>query len=373
MKLIRRRASCASYSSAARAYCDNLVQSRDYDNYALAHLLPTSWPSGSGSDSGGSSGPRAAYVACRALNAELASVREAVQGNAQTGQLRMQWWREDIKRVVQESRDSEVGAPASTTKGASEGLARPTHYVLRELGRHLPMCELSERWLLRGLEAREAELVSESHHSIADLEAYSEATCSSQLYLALETLDIRGPQYRRTPSPWDEEQLRNTLQAASHLGKAIGIVTALRGAIFAAHESGRCSLPRDVLDEAGITARGAAELLVGSSSEEGEGAGPAGDGSRAASARRGDPAALREAVFQIATVAHNHVEHAKELRGDVLPAAAPVLVASTIVAQHLERLRRCDFELRDPSFVVPGRFATQRALLYFSVFGGDGY
>ena len=97
------------------------------------------------------------------------------------------------------------------------------------------------------------------------------------------------------------------------------------------------------------------------------------DGSPAAGARRGDPAALREAVFQIATVAHSHVEHVKELRGDVLPVAAPVLVAHTIVAQHLERLRRCDFELRDPSFVVPGRFAAQKALLYFSVFGGDGF
>lgn len=356
----RRLSSTTSSAPAARAYCENLVKTRDYENYALAQLLPSRWPSGVGG------GPRAAYVACRALNAEVASVRDAVAGNEATGKLRMQWWRDDIRRVVAEARGGSGGGPSSLAASAAETpLARPTHYVLRELREHLPHCALSERWLLRGVDAREADLI-QPQHTVSDLESYSEATCSSQLYLALEALDMRGPQFRDGPSPWDAERLRCTLQAASHVGKAVGIVTALRGAFFVARESQTCALPRDPLETAGTTPRAAAEILVSEFDLNAVGSGGGGGGPR-------DPAALREAVFAIATVAHAHIEHAKELRSDVLPEAQLVLIAHAIVAQHLERLRQCDFELRDPRFLHVGNLAAQRALLWFTLFGGDGF
>ena len=46
---------------------------------------------------------------------------------------------------------------------------------------------------------------------------------------------------------------------------------------------------------------------------------------------------------------------------------------AVLLAQHLERLRQCDFELRDPRFLHVGNLAAQRALLWFTLFGGDGF
>ena len=81
-------------------------------------------------------------------------------------------------------------------------------------------------------------LVEKPHPTLDALEKYAESTVSSINYLILETLDVRDVRVDH---------------AASHLGKAQGIVTAIRATPFHAQKR-RVLLPLDVLIKHGATA-----------------------------------------------------------------------------------------------------------------------
>ena len=143
-------------------------------------------------------------------------------------------------------------------------------------------------------------------------------------------------------------------------------MTALRGACYIARDSGRCVLPREPLESAGLSTSRVAKILSNGGASNGSDLSGAEDDER-------DAVALRNAVFEIATVAHSHIEHARELRENLLPCAKPVLLAHVVASQHLERLRRCDFELRSASFLNPSHIRLNLALLRHTIFGGDGF
>jgi NADH dehydrogenase [ubiquinone] 1 alpha subcomplex assembly factor 6 len=156
------------------------VRAGDFEGYLCGSLMPST--------------ARESFFVMRALNIELAGVREAARGNAATGRIRMAFWRELIDKVY--------------TRGAqhSHPLAQPLRAAVE---RHAH----TRRWLERLVDARDGDLDGVAPASVSSLESYAERTAGSLLYLALESVGVR-----------DER----ADAAASHIGKAMGICTLLR-------------------------------------------------------------------------------------------------------------------------------------------------
>lgn len=137
---------------------------------------------------------------------------------------------------------------------------------------------------------QEEDAMSDGPATLADLERYGEMTASSLLYLALEAVGVRDVAADH---------------CASHIGKAAGLVTALRG--LAPHAArGQVYMPLDVLARHSWTPQQLYEAFQA----------PA-------------PAplpTLRDVVFEVATVAHGHMQHAAELVPQVPRAATPALM-----------------------------------------------
>lgn len=225
--------------------------------------------------------------------------------------------------------------------------------------------KLSKNWLFRIISTREQYLGNPPFPTLASLESYAENTYSTLLYLTLQALPL------------------NSVAAdhlASHIGKATGIATILRGLPMIAfpppppthHTSnakggplssgpqGAVLLPLDVMAEAGVQE----ERVL----------------------REGPSAAgLRDAIFTVATRANDHLitarEMLKNLRGgedvghefehmadenhvysaqtlssgterqlkDVEKAFGVLMGPAVATSLWLERLQKCDFDVFDQS------------------------
>ncbi|KAF7226748.1 transcript variant X2 [Nothobranchius furzeri] len=192
---VRALANATVGSQYNEKYCLDLVRSRDYEGFLSSLLLPEE--------------VRLSSLALRAFNVELAQVKDSVSQKT-IGLMRMQFWKTAIEEIF---RDDPPNQPVST-----------------ELWRAVKRHNLTKRWLLRIITEREKDLDDKAYRNIQELEAYSENTQSSLLYLLLECLGITNV---------------HADHAASHLGKAQGIVTCLRATPY--HSSRRkVYLPMDV-------------------------------------------------------------------------------------------------------------------------------
>jgi NADH dehydrogenase [ubiquinone] 1 alpha subcomplex assembly factor 6 len=232
--------------------------------------------------------PNEAHVAgfaLRAFNVEIAQIKDTVS-DMKLGEVRIQFWKDTIEDIFK-------------GKVPSQPVAAALASVLRRR-------KLSKMWFTRLLEARSKELKVQSYMRTQDLEDYVENTNSSLLYLTLEVLGIHDV---------------NTDHAASHLGKAEGIVTMLRASPYH-RASRRASLPMDVL------------MRHGASQEE---------------FFRGDLTQnLKDAVFDFASLAHTHLLKMRNLKESVPKSASRVFLPAVSCSTFLERLRRSDFNPFDP-------------------------
>ncbi|CAI8006228.1 NADH dehydrogenase (ubiquinone) complex I, assembly factor 6, partial [Geodia barretti] len=188
------QASTSSRSSAA--YCLDLVRRFDHEHYLCCLLLPPC--------------SRAASITLRALNVELAQVKDVVS-DKRIGEMRIQFWRDAIDLAFK-------GTP-------------PQHPVAKELSLAIHRHQLSKHWLTRLLDARERELGVSTYLTTSDLEHHAEWTSSSLLYLTLQTLGVEDV---------------SSDHAASHVGKAETITTLLRAVPY--HLSRRTVLiPMDII------------------------------------------------------------------------------------------------------------------------------
>jgi NADH dehydrogenase [ubiquinone] 1 alpha subcomplex assembly factor 6 len=168
-------------------YCVDLVQNRDRESYLCGLLMP--------------SFSRQSYFAIRALNVELASIKDGSvsrkvggaqfdeSGGSMALRIRIQWWRQALNQIYGDS-------PVSTDETASQDfLASMAHSswknpVVRVLDQAVHESNLTRRFLERLLEAREADLDIRQEESMDDAILYSESTFSSLLYLSLETTNV---------------------------------------------------------------------------------------------------------------------------------------------------------------------------------------
>lgn len=209
---LRRRAgwlrclSTAASSKVAQAdtYCVDLVKKHDFDSFLCGLLVPKA--------------SRAAYFAVKAFNVEIALVKDQTHGNLLAGKIRFQWWRDLLDEIY---KGGDISPASMIGK-------QP---VAQALSEHVPRHDLSQRWFLRSLDARQQDFSVDQLETLDDLENYAEQGHSSILYLLLEALGVR-------------EEAADF--AASHVGVSAGITTVLRA--FPHHAQQVCgaelSLPR---------------------------------------------------------------------------------------------------------------------------------
>lgn len=179
------------------------VRKGDFEAYICGNLMPSS--------------ARQSFFTMRTLNIELASVRENARGNAAMGHLRMGFWRDVVDKASSGGHSSHPLFPALKAAFSSH--------------RH------TKRWLDRLIDARDDDLDGRPPSTIADVEAYGDATAGSLLYLSLEACGVRH---------------EHADSAASHIGKALGIATLLR-ALPVHARMGQRYIPTDVMSKHGLT------------------------------------------------------------------------------------------------------------------------
>ena len=112
----------SDYNSAVEN-CTALVKQHDFDNYLAGLLLPKIH--------------RAPYFAVRAFHVELALIKDQSRGNALSGRMRFQFWRDSIDQVF-------AGKSSISTQTP---VARALHY-------HVDKFSQSHRFFIRALDAR---------------------------------------------------------------------------------------------------------------------------------------------------------------------------------------------------------------------------
>ncbi|XP_025915909.1 NADH dehydrogenase (ubiquinone) complex I, assembly factor 6 isoform X3 [Apteryx rowi] len=162
-------------------------------------------------------------------------------------------------------------------------------------------------WIMKIIDEREKNLDDRAYSNIQELETYAENTQSALLYLTLEMLGVRDI---------------HADHAASHIGKAQGIVTCLRAT---PHHSTRRKvfLPMDIC------------MLHGVSQED--------------FIRCKQEKNVRDVIYDIASQAHIHLEHARSFSKKVPVKAYPAFFCTVALEDYLGNIRKVDFNIFHPS------------------------
>ncbi|KAF8645253.1 hypothetical protein AX16_008078 [Volvariella volvacea WC 439] len=275
MAASRRGLASASVSAPGLAdpigYCRDLVRKHDYESFLVSQF----WPKES----------QGAYYALRAFYGELAMVQDNVT-NATIGKMRMQFWRDALKDISNDS--------------------PPRHPIALALHEAKQRANLPAYHLKRIVDARDAELQTPVHLTTDSLISHAESTSSTFFYLLLSLLNLSSS---------------TTLShAASHLGAAQTISTLLRALPYHTHH-GRMVIPAE------ITAKHRVKQ------EEVFRKGPGAEG-------------IDEAVFEFATLGNDHLLTARAMfKEQKMPKVAiPVFLAGVPIANYLGRLEKTGFD-----------------------------
>lgn len=155
------------------------------------------------------------------------------------------------------------------------------------------------------------------------MENYAEETVSSVNYLLLESLNCRNV---------------NSDHAASHLGKAQGITNILRSIYAQRSPSQYLPIPQEILMKHGVSQE---RFFRSKANDKG----------------------VEDVVFEIATLAHQHLEKSLALMPKVVPKESKIIFLPAVTARrYLERLRNANFNLTDK------RLGVRDSLLPFALY-----
>jgi len=250
----------------------NLVRNLDYENYLCVLLLPKS--------------SRAAAFSVRAFNVELARIQDIVS-EPTIGKMRLQFWRDSLENTFQ-------GNP-------------PQQPVALELAEAIASHKLTKGWFSRLIDARERSLDNRPHATTNALEEHSENTVSSVLYLILECLGVKDVQADH---------------AASHLGKAIGVVTLLRSTPFHGNK-GKVYIPNNVMIKHGVSQE---DIIRGKTTQP-----------------------VKDVAYDLASLAHSHLSTAQSLMSKAPKAASRAFLPIVSCQTYLTKIQQADFNVFDPS------------------------
>ncbi|XP_042884263.1 NADH dehydrogenase (ubiquinone) complex I, assembly factor 6-like [Penaeus japonicus] len=265
-------------------YCLDTIKTSEYENFLSLLLLPEQ--------------SRPAAIAIRAFNIELAQVPD-VTSETLMARMRYQFWRDTLDQIY---------------KGGSPN--QPLALLLR---RAIERSKLSKRWLKSMIDSREDQLENKQFSSVKAVEDYSEKSNSVLYYLILQSMGIENV---------------HADHAASHIGKAEGLVKLLRGVPFLGAKR-TVLLPRDIMMQHGVSQE---EVVRGVRDQK-----------------------VKDVIYDVASVAHQHIEHARSFMKDVPAEARVALLPSMAVFAYLKALQKADFDIFD------GRLQKRNTWLPFSL------
>ncbi|XP_031572285.1 NADH dehydrogenase (ubiquinone) complex I, assembly factor 6-like isoform X2 [Actinia tenebrosa] len=240
----------------------------DYENFLCTLLLPKA--------------TRNSALAIRAFNVELAQIQDMVT-EKHIGKMRIQFWKDTMEKIYK-------GHP-------------PQHPVALAVIEAVQKHNLSKMWFTRLTDARESNLEDRPHTSVKNLEVYCENSVSSVLYLVLEAAGIKDV---------------HADHAASHIGKAVGIVTLLRAAPYLANRR-KVYIPNDILIKHNVSHQ---DIIKGSTAQP-----------------------VKDVTFELASLANNHLSTAQSFKTKIPKAAFRVFLPSVSCQHYLNKIQRVDFDL----------------------------
>ncbi|KAK6947617.1 Peptidase C13, legumain [Dillenia turbinata] len=237
---------------------------------------------------------RKAAFALRAFNVETARAMD-VASDPKIGLMRLLWWQETIDKIF-----------------AKKLIEQPTAQALASV---ISENKISKAWLKRSVDARindASREVTSLPETIGELEQYAEDTVSTLLYMTLQAGGIKSTAADH---------------AASHIGKASGLLLLLKSLPYHGSRSRQLSyIPAKVAAKHGLLWEEGGQRGIRMDSREG----------------------INEAVFEMASVANDHLMKARQLAGTVPAEAVPVLLPAVPAEVVLDSLRRVNFDVFDP-------------------------
>ncbi|KAF6214411.1 hypothetical protein GE061_009154 [Apolygus lucorum] len=266
---------CRSFSARSSLspadHCTNLVKQYDYENFLCTLLL--------------TGNVRRAAFCIRAFNIEISLIGDKTT-EEHIALMRYKWWNDALHGIYNEN---------SALK----------HPVVLELNKVIKEHKLLKRQFTRLLTVRSNPIPKTGFKTMTAMEAYAEESTSPVYYLILQAAGLADV---------------NADHAASHLGKAQGLVNLIRS--IPHHASQRqCVVPEDLLLKHHIPQ----EVFMKSRHESTKG--------------------VRDVVFEIASSGKIHLDKARQLCGDVPTAARTIFLPAIATANYLERLRDIDFDV----------------------------
>jgi NADH dehydrogenase [ubiquinone] 1 alpha subcomplex assembly factor 6 len=202
----------------------------------------------------------------------------------------------------------------------------PVHPVVNELSVLIKKSKLTKRYFERLIAARKIQNLN--FISTKQMENYAEETVSSVNYLLLEMVGCRNV---------------HADHAASHLGKAQGITNILRSIYAQRSRSQYLPIPQEILMKHGVSQE---RFFRSKPNDKG----------------------VEEVVFEIGTLAHQHLEKSLALMSNVPKESKVVFLSTVVCRRYLERLRRVNFNLIDKS--LGSRDSLLPLALYWNNFKG---
>ncbi|BES89091.1 Squalene/phytoene synthase [Nesidiocoris tenuis] len=269
-----RNASSRSQQSPAD-YCVNLVKQYDHENFLCTLLLPND--------------TRRAAFCIRAFNIEVSLIGNKITED-HIGLMRYKWWEDALN-------------------GIYSGGSIPKHPVVLELNKVIKDNKLLKKQFTRMLSARRNPLPKTGFKTMKDMETYAEESTSPVYYLILQAAGVKNV---------------DVDHAASHLGKAQGVVNLVRS--IPHHITRRqVVLPEEILVKHDVPQ----ETFMSSNMVIN---GP-----------------VRDVLFDVASSANTHNDKARQLIADVPKKAKPIFLPAVAVSEYLERLRDADFDILHPN------------------------
>ncbi|XP_050598479.1 NADH dehydrogenase (ubiquinone) complex I, assembly factor 6 [Bombus affinis] len=263
---------CVRHSSSTKqtpaTYCSELVRKHDYENFLCTLLL--------------SNKNEAAAFAIRAFNVEVAQIRDQVS-DYKIGEMRLQFWSDALN---------------NTYKGNP-----PRNPVMLELHRILQKHSLSKHYFKRLIDIRLDKLRDYSFHNMDEIEKYAEYSSSSIYYLLLQAHGVNNI---------------NADHAASHMGKAHGIVNLLRSIPYNASKRVNM-LPQDILMKHSVSTEA---VLQGQSSKN-----------------------LQDVVYDVASYGKLHLDVTISLKHSMGKEANLIFLPIICLQKYLNKLRKADFDV----------------------------
>ncbi|XP_023844789.1 NADH dehydrogenase (ubiquinone) complex I, assembly factor 6 isoform X3 [Salvelinus sp. IW2-2015] len=220
------------------------------------------------------------------MSSWLRQVKDSVSQKT-IGLMRMQFWKTTVEEIYRDD--------------------PPVQPVSAELWRAVKKHYLTKRWMLRIISEREKDMEDRAYRNLQELEAYSDNTQSSLLYLLLESLGVKDV---------------HADHAASHIGKAQGIVMCLRATPYNSSRR-KVYLPMDIC----MLHRASQEDFIRGSREQN----------------------VRDVVYDIASQAHVHLQHARSFSKNIPSSPFPAFLQTVVLEDYLQRVQRVDFDVFHPS------------------------